>query len=46
MISKKGESGVWWRAELQPAYHLFKGVQSVVGTVAGGAGGLFNKVKR
>ena len=39
MVSKKGESGVWWRAELQPAYHAFKGAQGVVG-------GLFNKLKR
>ena len=46
MISKKGESGVWWRAEQQPAYQLFKGVQGLVGNVAGGAGGLFKKIKR
>lgn len=39
MVSKRGESGVWWRAELQPAYHAFKGAQGVVG-------GLFNKLKR
>ncbi|DBA67670.1 TPA: hypothetical protein ACH3X2_001262 [Trebouxia sp. C0005] len=46
MISKKGESGVWWRAELQPAYHVFKGAQGVVQGAAGGVGSLFNKLKR
>ncbi len=46
MLSKKGESGVWWRAELQPAYHVFKGAQGVVQGAAGGVGGLFNKMKR
>ena len=45
MLSKKGESGVWWRAELQPAYHVFKGFQGVVQGAAGGAGSLFNKLK-
>ncbi len=46
MLSKKGESGVWWRAELQPAYHVFKGAQGVVQGAAGGVGSLFNKLKR
>ena len=46
MISRKGESGVWWRAELQPAYHVFKGAQGVVQGAAGGVGSLFNKLKR
>lgn len=46
MISKKGESGVWWRAELQPAYQVFKGAQGVVQGAAGGVGSLFNKLKR
>jgi len=46
MISKKGESGVWWRAELQPAYHVFKGAQGVFQGAAGGVGSLFNKLKR
>lgn len=39
MLSKRGESGVWWRAELQPAYHVFKGAQRVVG-------GAFKKLKQ
>ena len=46
MLSKRGESGVWWRAELQPAYHAFKGAQGIVQGAAGNVGGLLNKLKR
>lgn len=46
MVSKRGETGVWWRAELQPAYHVFKGAQGVVQGAAGTVGGIFNKLKR
>lgn len=46
MVSKRGESGVWWRAELQPAYHVFKGAQGAVQGAAGTVGGLLNKLKR
>ena len=46
MLSKKGETGVWWRAELQPAYHVFKTAQHVVGGAAGGVGSLLKKIKR
>ena len=46
MLSKRGESGVWWRAELQPAYHVFKGAQGVVKGAAGGVNSLFKKIKQ
>ena len=46
MVSKRGETGVWWRAELQPAYHVFKGAQGAVQGAAGTVGGIFNKLKR
>lgn len=31
MDTRSGEAGVWWRTELQPAFHVFKAGQTIFG---------------